>query len=150
MQISSPAFENEGSIPSKYTCDGENISPPLLFVDVPKEAQGLVLLMDDPDVPKSVREDQMWDHWVIFNIPPTITEIAEGQNPTGTLGMNTGGRQDYGSPCPPDREHRYYFRLYALDTQLDLAPGSTKDQVETAMEGHIVASAELMGRYNRI
>ena len=149
MNITSPAFEHNGSIPSKYTCDGANISPPLVFSDVPEGAKGLALLMDDPDVPKSIRPDGMWDHWVVFNIDPATTEIPEGQNPAGTLGVNTGGNTAYGGPCPPDREHRYFFKLYALDTELTLSTGATKAQVEQAMQGHIIDQAELMGRYNR-
>ncbi|MFZ6014978.1 MAG: YbhB/YbcL family Raf kinase inhibitor-like protein [Patescibacteria group bacterium] len=149
MQISSSAFGNNGLIPAQYTCDGQNINPPLGFSDIPSNAKSLVLLMDDPDVPKSVREDGMWDHWVVYNIPPATVTIFEAQNPPGLMGVNTGGRLAYGGPCPPDKEHRYFFKLYALDSMLELAEGATRAEVENAMEGHIIAQAELMGRYDR-
>ena len=105
--------------------------------------------MDDPDVPKSIRPDGMWDHWVVFNIPPHVREIKKGKAPEGTPGKGTGGNQDYYGPCPPDREHRYFFKLYALDAKLDIPAQSSKKQVEKAMEGHILAKAELMGKYER-
>jgi len=149
MQLTSPVFTHEGSIPSKYTCDGDNISPELQITDVPTEAKTLVLLMDDPDVPKTVREDGMWDHWVVYNMPPATVTIAEAAIPPGVQGKNTGGKIQYGGPCPPDREHRYFFKLYALDITLDLQEGATKQEVEQAMQGHIIAETTLMGKYNR-
>lgn len=150
MKLGSPAFEHEGTIPSKYTCDGENISPPLKVADVPEGAKSLVLIMDDPDVPKNLRPDGMWDHWLVWNIPPETTEIIEGQGPKGVIGKNTGGKFGYQGPCPPDREHRYFFKLYALDTILDLSmETTTKSDLEAAMQNHILSQAELMGRYNR-
>lgn len=152
MQLTSPAFSNDGKIPSMYTCDGANRSPPLLISDVPTAAKSLVLIMDDPDIPTFVKERYniaVWDHLVVFNIPPTVKDIPEGKNPVGTLGKNTGGKNAYAGPCPPDREHRYFFKLYALDTMLDLPEGATKADVEKAMPGHIVAKAELVGRYER-
>jgi Raf kinase inhibitor-like YbhB/YbcL family protein len=149
MKLTSPAFDPDGKIPSKYTCDGENINPPLIISDVPDRAASFVLIMDDPDVPKRLRADGMWDHWVVFNIPPSTREIVEGEEPQGTHGMGTSGNLSYFGPCPPDREHRYFFKLYALDTELTLAEKATKHQVERAMEGHILARAELMGRYER-
>lgn len=149
MKLTSCAFQHEGSIPSKYTCDGESISPPLEFADVPQEAKSLVLLMDDPDVPFHIRTDGMWDHWIVFNIPSHTTSVAEGKNPQGALGVNTSGQTEYGSPCPPDREHRYFFKLYALDTLLDLSAGATKAQVEAGIQGHVLVKAELIGRYLR-
>lgn len=149
MKLTSPAFEHGGKIPSKYTCDGENINPPLAISDVPPGAGSLVLIMDDPDVPKHLRADGMWDHWVVFNIPATIRDIGEGEEPEGTHGVGTGGNANYFGPCPPDREHRYFFKLYALDTELDLPEKATKGQVEKAMEGHVIEKTELMGRYER-
>ena len=149
MKLTSSAFEHEGKIPSKYTCDGDNINPPLAISDVPSEAKSFALIMDDPDVPKHLREDGMWDHWVVFNIPASLRDIKEGEEPAGTHGSGTSGNLDYFGPCPPDREHRYYFKLYALDTELDLQEKATKQQVEKAMEGHVLAEAELMGRYER-
>ncbi len=149
MKLSSSAFDQEGKIPSKYTCDGANVNPPLEIADVPAGAKSLVLIMDDPDVPKNLREDGMWDHWVVFNVPPSVREVREGEEPPGTHGTGTGGNEDYYGPCPPDREHRYFFKLYALDTELDLPAKASKAQVEEAMEGHILEKAELMGKYER-
>ena len=106
--------------------------------------------MDDPDVPTSIRSDGVWDHWLVWNIPPTTTEIPEEGPTPGVVGRNTSGRHEYGGPCPPDREHRYFFKLFALDRELDLpAAHATKEQIIAAMEGHVLASAELMGRYER-
>jgi Raf kinase inhibitor-like YbhB/YbcL family protein len=150
MEITSSAFGHEEKIPSKYTCDGDNINPALSFSGIPAEAKGLALIMDDPDVPKHLRPDGMWDHWVVFNIPPNLASLDEGEEPPGVRGIGTGQNLDYYGPCPPDREHRYYFRLYALDTELDLPEGATKKEVESAMEGHILEQAVLMGRYERV
>lgn len=147
MRISSPVFEHEGSIPAKYTCEGENVSPPLVFSDVPDRAKSLVLIMEDPDVPKELRQDGMWDHWIVFNIDPMTRDVAEASDPPGTLGVNTRGENAYGGPCPPDGEHRYFFKLYALDAELSLPTGAAKAQVEMAMQEHVLASAQLMGRY---
>jgi len=152
MNLTSPSFAPHGKIPSKYTCDGENISPPLRIEHVPANAKSLVLIMDDPDIPEFVKKKfniEVWDHWIVFNIPPNTTEIKEGQNPVGILGKNTRGNNAYGGPCPPDKEHRYFFKLYALDMMLDLPEGVTKKQVEDAMEGHILKLAELVGKYER-
>jgi Raf kinase inhibitor-like YbhB/YbcL family protein len=150
MKLQTPVFEPGGKIPSLFTCDGKDINPALKIIDVPKEAKSLVLIMDDPDVPKFVREDKMYDHWVVYDIPPTIRDIAENSSPPGTVGKNTSGQQKYLGPCPPDREHRYFFKLYALDTKLGLPAGATKKEVEQKMKGHVIAQAELMGRYERI
>ena len=145
MKLTSSAFQNGGLIPSEFTCDGPNICPPLVIDGVPAETKSLVLIMDDPDVPKNLRPDGMWDHWVVFNIPPHLREIQKGIEPEGAHGKGIGGNQNYYGPCPPDREHRYFFKLYALDAKLDLPAGSTKKQVEEAMAGHIIAHTELMG-----
>jgi len=150
MRLISTAFENEGKIPSKYTCDSDNVSPQLSISEVPAEAQSLILIMDDPDVPKHIREDGMWDHWVVFNIPPDIREIPEGKEPPGTPGLGTNGDTGYFGPCPPDREHRYFFKLYALDTKLDLPEKTDKLSVEKAMTQHVIDQAYLMGRYERV
>lgn len=150
MKIESSAFMPDGSIPSNYTCDGVNINPPLSFSDVPENTQSLVLIMEDPDVPVSIRPDGMWDHWVIFNIPHETREVKEGSEPEGIQGMTTFGKPGYGGPCPPDREHRYFFKLFALDSTLDLLEGATKADVTKAMEDHIISSAELIGKYKRI
>lgn len=147
MKLFSPAFLHEALIPSKFTCDGKNVSPELHIEDVPLEAKSLVLIMEDPDVPEFVREDRLWVHWVIFNIPPEVTALAEDCTPPGVLGTGTGGKPFYQGPCPPDREHRYFFKLYALDCELNLLAGASKDRVEKAMQGHVLAETHLMGRY---
>ena len=149
MKLASSAFGQEKKIPSRYTCDGENISPPLSISEVPEGAQSLALIMEDPDVPRHLREDGMWNHWVVFNMPANLGEILEGHEPQGIGGIGTNGKQGYYGPCPPDREHRYFFRLFALDAKLDLPEKATKEDVETAMEGHVLEQTELMGRYRR-
>ncbi len=150
MKFTSKDFVNEGPIPQIFTCEGEDISPELNWSDVPAKAQSLVMICDDPDAPMGV-----WDHWLVFNLPPISTglkkAITEKEYPAGTgLGRNSWGRNNYGGPCPPSNVHRYYFRLYALDTKLDLANGATKPQILKAMEGHILAQAELMGKYQLV
>ncbi|HEX2580111.1 MAG TPA: YbhB/YbcL family Raf kinase inhibitor-like protein [Rhabdochlamydiaceae bacterium] len=149
MQLISPAFENGGSIPYVYTCDGKDINPPLEIKGVPAGAKSLVLIMDDPDVPSFVRKDQMWVHWVIYDMPPETRTLKENSTPPGILGTNTDNERRYQGPCPPDREHRYFFKLYALKGVLKLKPGATKAQVEAAMEGQVLEKTELMGRYVR-
>jgi Raf kinase inhibitor-like YbhB/YbcL family protein len=152
MQLISSAFQHNGKIPKKYTCDGDDMSLPMSFKNVPSRAKSLVLIMDDPDIPDFVKKKfsvDMWDHWIVFNIPPSTQEILEGKNPQGVLGKNTAGKNAYGGPCPPDREHRYFFQLYALDTTLSLPEGSTKQEVQHAMAGHIIADATLSGMYQR-
>lgn len=150
MKIISSAFKDSGIIPSRYTCEGANISPPLEFVSVPSTAKSIVLIMDDPDVPQEVRSDRMWDHWIIFNMPPTTRQIPEMTGPTsGTFGKTTFGHNKYGGPCPPDREHRYFFKLFALDILLPLREGATKKDVEKAMQGHILSEAKMIGRYEK-
>src|SRR3989344_6812742 len=116
MKLTSPAFEDNGKIPSKYTCDDQNINPRLFISDVPDDAKTLVLIMDDPDIPETAKKSfnvSVWDHWVVFNIPPGTKAVSEGRNPPGVIGRNTRGNNTYGGPCPPDREHRYFFKLYA-------------------------------------
>lgn len=149
MKLTSPAFHDGGMIPSLFSCEGKNCNPPLGIADVPAQAKSLVLIMDDPDVPKSLRPDGMYDHWVIFNMPPTTNQLKEHAVPPGIQGKSTNGKNQYIGPCPPDREHRYFFKLYALDKMLDLKEGATKKEVEKAMHGHIVAESQLMGRYEK-
>lgn len=151
MHLSSTAFVHEGLIPAVYTCDGDNVSPPLSISGAPAEAKSLALVMDDPDVPVSLRADGLFVHWILADIAPATTMLPMGVDPAslGTPGLNTRGNPVYTGPCPPDREHRYFFKLYALDTRLDLAAAPTKDEVEKAMEGHIIAETTLMGRYDR-
>jgi len=145
MTIESTAFKNEEEIPSKYTCDGEAINPPLTIKNVPENAKSLTLIVDDPDAPSGT-----WDHWILWNIPKEVMQIAEGSTPMGAVvGKNSSGENSYGPPCPPSGAHRYYFRLYALDTPLNLSSNSNSDDLRGAMEGHVLAEAELMGRYQR-
>lgn len=152
MKIESPTFENNGEIPSRFTCDEEGINPPLVFSDVPEGAKSLVLLMDDPDIPEIAKNKfniEVWDHWVVFNIPPETKVIKENSVPNGIVGKTTRGENKYVPPCPPDREHRYFFKLYALDTILELDSNATKQDVLNAIKEHILSEAELIGRYNR-
>lgn len=145
MKITSSAFQNNSEIPSKYTCDGENLSPPLEFADVPKDAESLVLIVDDPDAPSKV-----WVHWVVYNINPSTREVKENSIPQGGIeGMTDFGKPGYGGPCPPSGVHRYFFKLYALDSLLDLSQGTTKDQIEKTMRRHVIDEADLIGLYSR-
>lgn len=147
MKISSTAFISGDKIPMKYTCDGNGVNPPLTFSEVPADAKSLVLIMDDPDAVKPA--GKVWDHWIIWNIMPLTTGIAEDSVPKGIVGMNSGGRQAYGPPCPPDGQHRYFFKLYALNALLDLPFNSGQVAVIKAMEGYIIDRAELTGVYSR-
>jgi Raf kinase inhibitor-like YbhB/YbcL family protein len=151
MTISSTAFADHTTIPTEFTCDGKSVNPPLTFGNVPENARSLVLIMDDPDVPKNIKQDGVFDHWVIYNIDPGVTEIKEDSTPAGVQGLNGAGKIGYYPACPPDREHRYFFDLYALDSQLKFQDPSkvTKQMVLDAMQGHIVEQAELVGLYNR-
>lgn len=145
MKITSPAFKNNEFIPPQYTCDGQDVNPPLAISEVPENAQSLVLIMDDPDAPAGT-----WVHWTVWNIDPKTTEIAENSVPPGAIeGMTDFGRSGYGGPCPPSGSHRYFFKLYALDIKLELSPEAKKEEVEKAMENHILAKAELIGLYQR-
>ena len=144
MKLTSPAFANNDIIPSEFTCDGADASPPLIISDVPSNAKSLALVMDDPDAPVGT-----WDHWIAFNIPPSTKQISKRAEPEGIAGKNSWGRTGYGGPCPPSGTHRYFFKLYALDTILNLPEGATKKDLEKAMQGHIIAKAELMGTYKR-
>ncbi len=144
MKLESSAFENNGEIPKKYTCDGEDVSPPLAISEVPEDARSLALIVDDPDAPAGD-----WVHWVAFNIPASTASIGENSTPSGVEGTTDFGRTGWGGPCPPSGTHRYFFKLYALDTQLELDSTTTKAELETAMTGHILDRAELMGKYKR-
>mgnify|MGYP001585950725 CR=1 FL=1 len=146
MRLTSPAFEQGSTIPQKYGQNFENINPPLRVDDVPSNASSLVLFMADPDVPE-VAGVPVWDHWVVFNIPAITTSIPEAWTPTGVRGKGTRGLLDYSGPRPPDREHRYFFHIFALNVMLDLPEGSMKQEVIDAVNGHVIASAELMGRF---
>ncbi len=151
MKIVSGDFEDGQAIPSKFTCDGESLSPALKFVDLPKEAKSLALIVDDPDAPSGA-----WVHWLVWNILPEKTEIKVGESGFGLSGANSYGHNFYDGPCPPASPlggpsgiHRYFFKLYALNSLLQLPKGSTKDELLKSMQGHIKASTELMGRYSR-
>ena len=150
LEIKSKAFEEGGSIPKKYTCDGPDISPPLSWSSVPNGTKSIALICDDPDAPVGT-----WVHWVLYDLPANINNLSENIPPNKTLkngakqGTNDFRKIGYGGPCPPGGTHRYYFKLYALDTQLNLNPGSTKKQLLKAMKGHILAQAKLMGKYKR-
>lgn len=145
MQISSSVFQSNTLIPSKYTCDGENINPPLRITDVPKDTQSLVLIMDDPDAPAGT-----WVHWLVWNIHPLTKEIGENSLPANAMeGRTSFGKIGYGGPCPPSNTHRYFFKLYALNTKLNLINSTDKAALLKAMEGHILEQAEVIGTYQR-
>jgi len=146
LKLTSPAFSNGETIPDKYGYTRRNINPPLLIEGVPKEAQSLVLIMDDPDAVGPA--GKVWDHWVIWNISPATREIPEDSVPPGAVeGRNDYGERGYGGPNPPDTKHTYRFKLYALDITLNLPPSSTKGEVREAIEGHILAQTQLEGTY---
>lgn len=149
MQLLSPEFSYGQPIPRKYTCQGLDISPPLIFSEVPTETKSLALLVEDPDVPSHVRSDGLWIHWIVYNLSPSITNLAEGANIFAVQGLNTSGGACYQGPCPPDKKHRYFFYLYALDTILPEEENVMKEQLLEAMEGHVLETAELMGTYEK-
>jgi len=144
MKITSSAFQEGGNIPSKFTCDGSDTSPPLQITGVPSEAKSLVLIADDPDAPSG-----LFTHWLIWNIPPQTNSISEGSAPKGAHGTNDFGKPGYKGPCPPPGTHRYSFKIYALDRELDLRGGAKHSQLDDAMKGHVVAQGVLVGRYAR-
>ncbi|MDY6766458.1 MAG: YbhB/YbcL family Raf kinase inhibitor-like protein [Candidatus Nanohaloarchaea archaeon] len=144
LDLTSPAFEDAAAIPDRYGYEADNVNPPLRISGVPEGAQSLALVMDDPDA-KPVA-GQVWDHWALYNIPADTTEIQEGAAP-GVEGQNDFGEQGYGGPNPPDGQHTYVFTLYALDTELDLGPGASKEELESAMQGHVLAKDVLRGTY---
>jgi Raf kinase inhibitor-like YbhB/YbcL family protein len=144
MKITSSAFQQGANIPSKFSCDGANTSPPLQISDVPAEAKSFVLIVDDPDAPSG-----LFTHWAVWNISPQTSAIAEGSTPKGVQGTNDFGKSGYGGPCPPSGTHRYYFKIFALDRELDLPFGAKRGQLDGAMKGHVIAQGELMGRYSR-
>ena len=151
MELTSAAFKAGEAIPARYTCDGRNVSPPLQWTGVPPEARSLVLMVDDPDAPSGD-----WVHWIVYDLPPGMTALAEdvpataAPGETGKQGVNDFKKPGYGGPCPPGgKAHRYFFRLYALDAALDLKSGATKKEVAAAMARHIVAQTQLMGIYTR-
>ena len=142
LLISSPAFKNEGDIPSKYTCDGEDINPQLTVDNIPENTKTLAIIVEDPDAPKGT-----FDHWLVWNVPPE--SIIEENRIPGISGTNGAGKTGYYGPCPPSGTHRYYFHVFALDSSLDLQGGIDKKTLQDAMEPHIVAKGTLMGRYKK-
>ena len=143
MILNSPVFKQNGHIPSKYTCEGEDVSPPLAWEGVPDDAKSLVLIIDDPDAPDPKAPKMVWVHWVVYNIPSDTRSLPESAGK-----LNDFKKTAYGGPCPPIGRHRYFHKLYALDVTLDLR-GATKSQIEQAMQGHLMANAELIGTYQK-
>jgi len=145
LKMTSPVFENNGNIPKKYTCDGKDVNPPLLIENVLANTKSLALIVDDPDAPRGT-----WVHWVVWNIDPQTGEIKEDSVPKNAKqGMNDFRKRDYGGPCPPSGTHRYFFKLYALDTVLNIGQDATKADLEKAMKGHIFEEVSLIGLYKR-
>ena len=154
FKLTSSAFPQGGEIPAKYTCEGQDISPPLAWTGAPPDATSLALIVDDPDAPDPAAPKMTWVHWVLYNIPPGTGSLPEGakQLPPGTLqGLNDWKSTGYGGPCPPPGHgpHRYFFRLYALDSEVGLPAGASRKELERALEGHVLAVAELVGVYQR-
>ncbi len=154
VTLESAAFTNGGEIPTKYTCEGEDIAPPLEWKGVPQDAHSLVLIIDDPDAPDPNAPRMTWVHWVLYNIPPDVGGLSEGATsaelPAGTEpGLNDWNRAEYGGPCPPIGRHRYFHKLYALDTVIDKVDNPTKANIEAAFEGHVLEQAELVGTYEK-
>jgi Raf kinase inhibitor-like YbhB/YbcL family protein len=153
MKLTSPSFENQGDIPKKFTCDGQDVSPALTWTNVPEGTKSLVLIVDDPDAPDPANPQMTWVHWVLYNIP-AVGSLPEGVKekdlPKGTLqGLNDWKKTGFGGPCPPIGKHRYFHKLYALDTVLPDLKQPTKAKLEKAMEGHVLSKAELVGLYQR-
>jgi len=144
IKLLSSAFEDGEAIPSEYTCDGSDISPPLSFSSIPENTKSLALIVDDPDAPTGT-----WVHWLVWNIPANKSSFSKGENITFPQGKNDFGDLNYGGPCPPSGTHRYFFKLYAVDTMLNINEGATKEQLELSMSGHIIEEAQLIGTYSR-
>jgi len=144
ISITSSSFQAGGDIPAKFACGGTNVSPALQIGGVPNEAKSLVLIVDDPDAPRG-----LFTHWIIWNIDPKTTRVAENSAPAaGVQGTNDFGKRNYGGPCPPSGTHRYFFKIFALDTKLELKPNARRAELDAAMRGHVLAQGELMGRYS--
>jgi Raf kinase inhibitor-like YbhB/YbcL family protein len=151
LYLKTPAFQPGSEIPQQYTCEGEDLSPPMQWGGAPKGTQSFALIAEDPDAPSGT-----FTHWVLYELPPSVTELPQGLPRTehvkfgGSQGMNDFGKLGYGGPCPPPgKPHRYFFKLYALDNMPDVKPGAKKEDLERAMEGHVLAQAEIMGKYQR-
>ena len=154
MKLTSPNFENQGEISQRHTCDGEDISPALTWSEVPEGTKSLALIVDDPDAPDPAHPKMTWVHWIIYNIPATVSSLPKGVEeedlPDGTLqGLNDWKKTGYGGPCPPVGKHRYFHKLYALDIVLPDLKRPAKAKLEKAMEGHVLSKAELIGLYQR-
>jgi Raf kinase inhibitor-like YbhB/YbcL family protein len=154
FSLTSPAFGEGGEIPTRYTCEGQDVSPPLAWSDLPSGTKSLVLIVDDPDAPDPKAPKMTWVHWVLYNLPPTAGQLAEAVErkplPTGTReGLNDWKRTGYGGPCPPVGRHRYFHKLFALDTVLPDLGRPTKAQLEKAMQRHVLAGTELVGTYQK-
>lgn len=152
MQITSPAFDHGGSIPMVFSCEGHDASPPLQWGQVPKGTRSFALIVDDPDAPDPAHPRMTWVHWVLYNLPPAVGGLPEAVTalPAGTReGRNDWKRTGYGGPCPPIGRHRYFFKLYALDIELPDLETPDKQQLEQAMQGHVLEKAELIGTYQK-
>jgi Raf kinase inhibitor-like YbhB/YbcL family protein len=154
LRLTSSAFEHLGKIPRRYTCEGEDVSPPLSWTDAPPGTKSFALIVEDPDAPDPEAPKMTWVHWVLYNLPPETRGLEEGvpvdRLPAGTLeGRNDWKRTGYGGPCPPIGRHRYFHRLYALDARLPDLDAPTRARLLEAMEGHILAGAELIGTYQK-
>ena len=151
FQLTSPAFSSEGNIPRQFTCQGQDVSPELTWKNAPTGTRAFALIVHDPDAPRAGG----FTHWVVYNLPATVHQLTQAYYskvkaaPLGRQGQNDFGKLSYGGPCPPSGTHRYYFYLYALDAELKLQPGASKDDVEGAMKGHVLGKAELMGKYRK-
>ena len=144
ISVTTPAFQGGGDVAAKFTCNGANVNPELKINGVPNEAKSLVLIVDDPDAPRG-----LFTHWIVWNIDPKATDIGENSAPAGGIqGTNDFGKRNYGGPCPPSGTHRYFFKIYALDSKLDLKPSARRAELDAAMRGHTHAQGELMARYS--
>ena len=144
ISISSQAFQAGGDIPAKFTCNGTNVSPELQISAIPNDTKSLVLIVDDPDAPRG-----LFTHWIVWNIDPKTTRVAENSAPAGGVqGTNDFGKRNYGGPCPPSGTHRYFFKIFALDTKLELKPSAPRTELDAAIRGHVLAQGELMARYS--
>jgi Raf kinase inhibitor-like YbhB/YbcL family protein len=154
LAITSPVFQQGGPIPARYTCEGQDVSPPLEWSGAPANTKTLALIVDDPDAPDPAKPQRVYVHWVVYNIPASVTSLKENASKTGmpkgaVQGKNDWGKAEYGGPCPPIGRHRYFFKLYALDIELTGLSGGTKTALEQAMKGHVVDSGELIGTYQK-
>jgi Raf kinase inhibitor-like YbhB/YbcL family protein len=155
LKITSTAFQSGGSIPSRYTCEGQDVSPPLAWSGAPANTKTFAVIVDDPDAPDPAKPQRVYVHWVVYNLPATATALRENASktplPKGAVqGRNDWGKAEYGGPCPPIGRHRYFFKLYALDTELTGMSSPTKADLERAMKGHVLDSGELIGTYQKL